>query len=430
MSSSELLTASEVHAPPRWRYLILGVVCMIMIANLQYGWTLFVSPIHAAHGWALSSIQFAFTIFVALETWGTPINGWIADQLGGRLGPRVVIGGGGCLVAVGWIINAYADTLFLLYLGSVLSGFGAGAVYCTAVGNAGKWFKDKRGLAIGLIAGGFGAGAALTILPIQWVIAASGYTAAFFWFGLVQGGVVIVASQFMRDPEKGEAPDALPDKVQKQTTRSYTPKEVLKSPIFWLLYLLDLLMCSGGLIVTAALATIGTNFGVAHIALFGTTTLAVALIFSNIMNGVARPFFGWVSDSIGHVPTMAIAFALGAVAYVSLAFAGGFPWGFVLFSGLVFFCWGEIFSLFPAMCTDLFGSQYATTNLSMLYTAKGAAAFLVPLGSIMAEATGNWSSVLYLAGGINVIAVVLVLTVLRAAEKRHHDEVVDAPAGV
>ena len=418
VAHSNILETPAAHRE-RWRHLILGVICMIMIANLQYGWTLFVPAMQKAQGWSVPNIQFAFTLFVALETWCTPINGWVADHLPVQLGPRVVIGFGGILVALGWIINSYAGSLPVLYLGEVLSGFGAGAVYSCAVGTSVKWFKDHRGLAVGLTAAGFGAGTALTIVPIQLLMAQAGYQSTFFWFGLIQGGVVLVASQFIRNPRPGEAP-AVTAVMVKQTTRSYTSGEMLHSPIFWVLYLLDVLMCAGGLIVTANLAPMAAAFQVSTVMTFLGATLSVALIFANVMNGVARPFFGWVADNIGLSKTMTIAFALGAAAYFLLSVTGRSPWGFIFFSGMVFFCWGEIFSLFPAMCTDLFGDKYATTNTSLLYTAKGLAAFLVPVGTMVASATGSWNSILYFTTAINVLAVILIITVLRPAEIRHH----------
>ncbi len=424
------MAAVPAHAGnERWRHLILAVICMILIANFQYGWSVFVLPLQNAHGWSVANIQFAFTLFVALETWGTPLNGWLADRLGPHLGPRVVMGAGGALVGLGWMIDAYATSLPLLYLGGALSGLGSGAIYCVAVGTAVKWFKDHRGLAVGLVAGGFGAGAAITIIPIRMVIEANGYASAFFWFGLIQGGAVVIISQFIRNPDPGEAPVFAEIKAQ-QTSRSYTAREVIGSRVFWVLYVLDVLMCAGGLVVTAYLAPIASSYHISNTVVFlSATTLSVALVFANVMNGVARPLFGWVSDHIGLWQTMAIAFSLGAASYFMLYVLGSHPWGFIFFVGMVFFCWGNIFSLFPSMCTDLFGAKYATTNTSMLYTAKGAAAFLVPLGALAATATGNWNDVLFLATGINVVAVFLVLFVLRPAANRHHaEDVLDEPA--
>ncbi len=424
-----MVTTSAHPSNERWRHLILGVICMILIANFQYGWSVFVLPLQKAHGWPVTNIQFAFTLFVALETWATPLNGWLADKLGPHLGPRVVMGAGGALVGLGWMIDGYADSLPILYLGGALSGLGSGAIYCVAVGTAVKWFKDNRGLAVGLVAGGFGAGAALTIIPIRMVIEAHGYASAFFWFGLIQGGAVLIISQFIRNPDPGEAPVAVEAKAQ-QTSRSYTAREVLSSRVFWVLYVLDVLMCAGGLVVTAYLAPIATSYGISNTVVFlSATTLSVALVFANVMNGVARPLFGWVSDHIGLWQTMTVAFTLGAFSYFMLYVLGSHPWGFIFFVGMVFFCWGNIFSLFPSMCTDLFGAKYATTNTSMLYTAKGAAAFLIPLGALAATATGNWNDVLFLATGINVVAVFLVLFVLRPAANRHHEEdTLDEPA--
>ena len=424
-AKSSVAGAPEGVAPAsslRWRYLIMGIVCMVMIANLQYGWTLFVLPLHTAHGWAIADIQVAFALFIALETWPTPLDGWIADTLGPDWGPRVVMGGGGVLVAAGWMLEAYASSLSMLYLGGALAGLGAGAVYATAVGNAAKWFRDRRGLAVGLTAAGFGAGTALTIIPIRLVMASSGYASAFFWFGLIQGGIVLIAAQFIRAPRPGEAPVVAQIKV-KQALRNHSTREMLTQPVFWVLYLLFLLMAAGGLMAAANLAAIAKAYNVANVVVIaGASTLSVALIFANVMNGAARPFFGWVSDHIGHSRTMAIAFGLGACAYLLMAQAGTNPWGFVILSGLIFLCWGEIFSLFPAMCTDLFGAKYATTNLSCLYTAKGAAGFLVPLASLVVARTHDWSSLLYLTTVVNLIAVALVLLVLHPAERRYHAE--------
>jgi OFA family oxalate/formate antiporter-like MFS transporter len=230
------MSATAQRNPNRWVQLWLGVLCMVLIANLQYGWTLFVGPIQQAHGWSIAEIQVAFSIFIATETWLTPIEGYIVDHLGPNSGPRLMVAFGGVLVGVAWIINSYANSLGMLYLGAAISGVGAGAIYATCVGNAVKWFPDRRGLAVGLTAGGFGAGAALTVIPIRLVIESHGYAAAFFWFGLFQGIVLLIAAQTLRGPGPGTHLPTVRNDAVPQTTRSYTSMEVLRSPGFWLLY--------------------------------------------------------------------------------------------------------------------------------------------------------------------------------------------------
>jgi MFS transporter, OFA family, oxalate/formate antiporter len=398
----------------RWLQLIAGIICMILIANLQYGWTLFVQPMAQAHGWTVAGIQVAFSIFIALETWATPIDGWIVDTLGPRRGPKIMVGIGGVLVALGWIVNSFAGSLGMLYLGAALSGIGAGGVYATCVGNAVKWFADRRGLAVGLTAAGFGAGAALTVIPIRAMIASHGYGATFFWFGLVQGVIIFLAAWMLRGPLLGEARVAASTARVRQTGRDYAPIEVLGTPTFWLLYVMFVLVSASGLMATAQLALIAKSYGIADTVLFlGGTTLTVALIFDNVMNGAARPFFGWVSDIIGREYTMALAFGLGGVAYWLLGALGTHPWAFVIFAGLIFFTWGEIFSLFPSTCTDTFGSKYATVNASLLYTAKGTSAFLVPLANLLKNMSGSWHSVFIVTAIANFVVVALALFVLK-----------------
>jgi OFA family oxalate/formate antiporter-like MFS transporter len=405
----------------RWRYLILGVVCTLMIANLQYGWTLFVLPLQQAHGWVIAQIQVAFTCFIVLETWGTPLGGWIADKLGPDRGPRITIGGGGVLVALGWITMASANSLHLLYIGGIITGLGAGFVYTACVGVAVKWFTAHRGLAAGLVAAGFGAGAALTIIPMRMMITARGYQATLFWFGLIEGGAVLIAAQFIRGPRPGEVP-AVGNAKPQQSNYSYKPSEVLRQPVFWVLYLLDVLMCAGGLIVTANLATIAHAYNVVNVMIWGTTALSLGLLFANIMNGAGRPFFGWLGDRIGNIKGMVTAFILGTASYFLLSVTGQHPLGYVFFAGMIFLSWGNVYGLFPSMCTDMFGSKYATENLAILYTAKGVAGFMVPLGSLLVAATGNWNLVLYLAAGINAVAILVAAAVLRPAEKRHETD--------
>jgi MFS transporter, OFA family, oxalate/formate antiporter len=420
MTSVTTTVESGAAATPatRWTQLILCILCMVLIANLQYGWTLFVNPINKAHGWSLASIQVAFSIFIALETWLTPIEGWIVDTLGARNGPKLVVACGGILVALGWIINAYAQSLEMLYFGAVVGGTGGGAIYATCVGQAVKWFPDRRGLAVGLTAAGYGAGSALSVIPIQAVINSAGYEAAFFWFGLVQGGFVFILAWLLRGPDPGEMAGVGAPKVV-QSARSYTPVQVLSTPVFWLLYIMFVLVSASGLMATAQIAPISKDFHVGDVVLlFGASTLSMALIIDNICNGAARPLFGWISDNIGREYTMAIAFGLGGIAYWLLGSLGYAPWGFVVFAALIFLTWGEIFSLFPSTCTDTFGTKFATVNLSLLYTAKGASAFLVPLANLIKDSTGSWHIVFVVTAIMNLLVVALALFVLKPMRAR------------
>jgi len=400
----------------RWWQLIFGIVCMVMIANLQYGWTYFVDPIDAKYHWGRTDIQIAFTIFVALETWLVPVEGWFVD----RFGPRVVVTFGGVVVALAWTLNAYADSLAMLYFAAALSGIGAGAVYGTCVGNALKWFADRRGLAAGLTAAGFGAGAAATVYPIITTIQTFGYDKAFLWFGLGQGLVIVVLSQMLRAPAPGEAPKAAPKLTQSK--RDYTPAEVLRTPLFWLLYVMFVLVAASGLVVTAQVAPIARDYKIAGVSVdlmfISTTVLVLAGIVDNVLNGLARPTFGWVSDKIGRENTMAIVFTIGAGAYWALGTIGSTPWMFIVTAGLVYFTWGEIYSLFPATCTDSYGAKYATTNAGLLYTAKGTSSFLVPAASLLQSYTGGWHAVFVVATIMNLIVAALALFVLKPLRQR------------
>jgi OFA family oxalate/formate antiporter-like MFS transporter len=418
--SGNVSAAMTRPASYRWLQLFLGIVCMAMIANLQYGWTLFVNPISEKYGWTRAAIQVAFTIFVLTETWLVPFEGYLVD----KYGPRPVVMVGGILCGIGWVMNAYADSLTLLYIAAAIGGIGAGAVYGTCVGNALKWFPDRRGLAAGLTAAGFGAGSALTIIPIQAIIKSSGYDTAFLYFGIGQGLIVFLISFALTDPKHVVSP-ALAKKVAEgskspeilQTKRNFRPMEVIRDPVFWVMYVMFVLVGAGGLMAVAQLAPIAKDFKIADVpvSLIGITlpALTFALAIDRILNGVTRPFFGWVSDNIGREKTMLIAFGLEAIGILALWQMGTNPVAFVILTGIVFFAWGEIYSLFPSTCTDTFGSQYAAANAGALYTAKGTASLLVPLSSVLVAQSGGWHSVFIVAAIMNAIAALMAWFVLR-----------------
>ncbi len=427
-------SGQRVSEAYRWMQLTTGVVCMVMIANYQYGWTFFVPDIQKTFGWDRASIQWAFTLFVLFETWLVPIEGWFVD----RHGPRVVVLLCGLLCAIGWVINACATSLIDLYLGMIVSGIGAGAVYGTCVGNALKWFPDKRGLAAGITAAGFGAGSALTVVPIQSMIQDSGFQAAFLYFGIGQGLVCMVLAFVLLAPKAGQVPEVAPSTriIQScrrydplevpevapntniiQSRRQHTPLEMLKQPIFWLMYFMFVIVGAGGLMVTANLKPIAMDLKIdsVPVTLIGMTMTAItfAATIDRILNGLTRPFFGWISDMIGRESTMFIAFTMEGVGIYLLYLWGHDPVWFVLLSGFVFFAWGEIYSLFPSTCTDTFGAKYAATNAGLLYTAKGTAALIGPFANVLQDYTGTWDAVFLIAAAANILAAVLAIAVLK-----------------
>jgi OFA family oxalate/formate antiporter-like MFS transporter len=389
----------------------MGIGCMAMAANMQFGWTLFVDPIDQKYHWGRAAIQLAFTIFIFTETWLGPIEGWFVD----RYGPRIVIVFGGFVGALAWVVNSYADSLFMLYVGAILGGIGAGSVFGTCVGNAQKWFPDRRGLAAGATAFGFGAGSAVTIIPIAQMIASRGYEAAFFNFGVGQGIVIVVLGLFMTKPL--HMMQGVKKKLHlPQSTVNYTPVQTLRSSTFWLLYVIFALVAVGGLTAASQIGPIAHDYKIAGIpvSLFGLqmATLTFAISLDRIFDGFGRPIFGMISDFFGRENTMFVAFGTGAAMLWLLSVYGHNPVVFVIAMAVYFGAFGEIYSLFPATMADTFGPKYTTTNIGMLYTAKGMAALLVPVGSLLAKDYG-WETVFTIGVVFNVVAALLALFVLK-----------------
>lgn len=390
----------------RWFQLIASLIAMIMIANLQYSWTLYVQPLQGATGWKLSEIQFAFTLFILFQTWVQPLDGWFID----RLGPRGFISAAGLLCGLGWAGMGFATSLPLLYLLYCAAGVGAAFVYSASIGSALKWFPGRRGLASGIMAAGFGGGTALFIPFISSMIGTSGYRTAFLTTGIFQGLVILVIAQFLRHPREeqtagtrdpatgGPAPMPAPG-------RQLTTPEMLRTPRFYVMYAMFVLMATGGLLVTAGAGPMARTWG------FSAATLTLATTLSPLANGASRVFWGWTSDRIGRETTMAAAFLLNAICLALVVLMGdsSSTW-FVISLVLVYFSWGEIYSLFPSATGDYFGTRNATSNYSVLYTAKGVASILGGwFGAFLFEQTGTWSVGFLGSAVMAVVAAVLAL---------------------
>jgi OFA family oxalate/formate antiporter-like MFS transporter len=413
----EITQPAPVHAAGanRWCQLVVGMLCMALVANLQYAWTLFVTPMSTRHHWSDASIQLAFSIFILTETWLVPIEGWLVD----KFGPRPVVAGGAVCAGLAWVIDSYATALPHLYVAAVIGGIGAGCVYGTCVGNALKWFPDRRGLAAGLTAAGFGAGAAVTVIPIASMILRSGYEHAFFVFGILQGVCMLGLAMLLKKPD-GRLAKA-PNKRLIVTKVDYTPGQMIKTPLFWVIYVSFVAVAAGGLMATAQLGPIAKDWGLARIPMtfFGLSLplLTATLSIDNICNGLTRPLCGFISDKIGRENTMFLIFTGEGLALLGLMQYGSNPYAFMTFAALIFLFWGEIFSIFPAICADTFGSKYAAANAGTLYTAKGTASLLVPLASVL-SATGGWSLVFTVSAVVTITAAVAATFILAPMRAR------------
>jgi OFA family oxalate/formate antiporter-like MFS transporter len=403
----------------RWFQLCASLLAMIMIANLQYAWTLFVEPMQEQTGWQRSDIQFAFTLFVVCQTWVQPLDGWLVD----RLGPRWFITAAGLLCGLGWAGMGQATSLPMLYTMYCAAGIGAAFVYSCSIGSALKWFKERRGLAAGIMAAGFGGGTALFIPIIIWLIESRGYASAFFATGAVQGLVIVVVAQFLRHPPQQPAVAAKPatSTAAQVGRRQFTTVEMLSTPQFYLMYGAFVLMATGGLLVTANAGSMASSWGLS----LGALTLAATL--SPIANGASRIFWGWVSDRLGRENTMVLTFLLQSVCLWSVVAFGQISgaW-FAATLVAVYFTWGQIYSLFPSLSGDYFGTRNATSNYAVLYTAKGVAAIIGPwVGALIFEQSGSWAMGFYGSAIMALVAAGAALR-LRAAARSAKAELAGA----
>jgi OFA family oxalate/formate antiporter-like MFS transporter len=407
--------AVPTTARTRWIQLGLGLVCMMTISSPQYVWTLMTKPLAAKLGIALPELQVTFSILVLLQAFFSPFQGALID----RFGPRLLISIGTLLAGVSWVLASYAHSTPMLYLtyGGV-GGLGTGIVYVGVVGLVVRWFPDRRGFAAGAVAAGYGMGAILTTFPIAESLASRGVESTLWLFGIVFAAVGFIASQGLRVPPAALGQSA-PGAQSAVTARDYRPSEMLKQPLFWLMFLMMTMMATSGLMVTSQMATFATDFGVSKVMVFGLAALPLALTIDRFTNGLTRPLFGWVSDRMGRENTMGFAFALEGIAMALWLLTRDNAVLFVLLSGLVFFGWGEIFSLFPSTLTDTFGTRYATANYGWLYISFGVGSiFGGPLAALLHQHTGSWTPVFGCAIALDLSTAALAMFVLKPARRR------------
>ncbi|MGA9893243.1 MAG: oxalate/formate MFS antiporter [Xanthobacteraceae bacterium] len=413
-----ITTESTASLSNRWSQLVLGVIAMMAISSPQYVWTLFTGPLNQKLGTSLAELQWTISLLVILQTWFSPFQAYLVD----RFGPRLLISLGALLSGGSWVLSAYIDNLWALYFTyGVLGGFGTGIIYVGIIGLMVRWFPDRRGLATGLAAAGYGFGAFFTSFPIDSMIKSSGYAQTFIVWGVIQAVIGILAAQWLRTPPDGyQVASAAPAAAVAQSRRSYSPREMLKSPVFYLLFIMMSMMSTSGLMVVFNVGPFAKDFGVANMLVFGMAALPLSLTLSRVTNGLTRPFFGWVSDHIGRETTMTLAFSLECAAILVLFAYINQPALFVVLSGLVFFGWGEIFSLFPSTLTDTFGPKYAATNYGFLYIAQGVGSILAgPAAAFLKQQTGSWTAVFIVVAVLDAVTAILAIAVLKPMRAKH-----------
>ncbi len=415
--SSVAMGASEGANSPlksKWVQLALGVICMMAISSPQYVWALFTKPIMGQLGVTLTELQITFSILIVLQTFFSPFQGYLVD----KFGPRLLLSIGTMLTGLSWVLSANVATVSDLYLTyGVLGGLGTGIVYVGVVGLMVRWFPQNRGFAVGMVAAGYGIGALLTTFPISNSLAESGLQGTLTFFGYIIGAVGLLAAQGIRVPHA--------DRVQtagqiEAAAAGVSPMAMLKTPIFWLLFLMMSMMSTSGLMVISQMGAFAKDFGVTGAMVFGMAALPLALSIDRITNGLTRPLFGWVSDRIGREYTMTIAFGLEAVAMFVWVMTRSDPLVFVLMSGVVFFGWGEIFSLFPSTLTDTFGQKHATTNYGFLYMAQGVGSIIGgPIAAYIHSQTESWLPVFAIMIALDATAALLAFFVLRPMRAKY-----------
>ena len=417
--STAVVAEQRVWYLNRWNQLVLGVIAMMAISSPQYTWTLFTGPFNQKLGTTLAELQWTFSLLIVLQTWFSPFQAYLVD----RFGPRLLISVGALLSGGSWVLSAPVDNIWLLYLTyGVIGGFGTGIIYVGIIGLMVRWFPDRRGLAAGLAAAGYGFGAIFTSFPVDSMIKSSGYAYTLVVWGVIQGVIGILAAQGLRLPPENYqvASTATSGIGPQQSRRSYSPREMLRNPIFWLLFVMMSMMSTSGLMVVSNVGPFANEYKVAQAMVLGMAALPLSLTLSRFTNGLTRPFFGWVSDFIGREATMALAFSLECVAILILFAFIDRPALFVVLTGLVFFGWGEIFSLFPSTLTDTFGPKYAATNYGFLYIAQGVGSILGgPAAAFLKQMTGSWTAVFIAVAVLDGITAVLAITVLRRMRQRH-----------
>jgi len=410
--------ASQQTALPKTRLwqLLFAVIGMLAISSPQYTWAIFSTSFIDRLDVKVSELSVTMTVFsVCMFAFG-PLYGYLLQRM--KVSTYVAIGG--LLIGLGWALASFATSLMMLYATyGALCGIGGGMVYLACMDLSAQWFPDRRGLALGLVSAGYSFGAMISTFPIINALGDHGLGPTLMIGGAVIGVLIIAASFGMR---KRGAEDVVPAVAAAThiSSRSYTSKEMLATPSYWLLFLMMTLVATGGMMVIAQMGHFAPAFGITpDVMVWGVAALPLALTVDRFANGLTRPLFGWISDHLGRENTMAFAFALEGLAIYALLAWGHDPILFVVLTAIVFLGWGEIFSLFPATQADMFGPKHQASNLGfLLMSIAVASVFGGPLAGLIYEATDSWTPVFVIVSCLDLLAAALALFVLKPMRQR------------
>ncbi len=417
-TAAELDLAQQTYGPivgNRWIQLAAGVTAMVVISNFQYAFTLFTPGLRLQFpSVPYADIALIYTLFILFETWPVPVAGWFIDKFGIRNLMLV----GSVLIFLGWVLaGMFATSVFQLYIYyGVFAGTGCGIIYIATVANAVKWFPDKRGLAAGLTAAGFGGGSALTLIPISGTIASMGWAGAMTWWGVGQGVVAIAMALILHHPPKGWLPkNWVQPKAVLQTRKEFSAVQMMSQKEFYIMYAMFLMVCTGGLMTTGNMSQIAKSLNVFDAKVMGIAIVPFVATLAGVTNALARIMWGSVSDRFGRENTMAFAFALEGVLIFMMTQISGNPIAFMILMPFVFLAWGEIYALFSAITGDVFGPRNASGNYGIMYTAKGLASIMAGWGAaaVAAMYAGSFSVPYYIAAVFDIVAAVMALLILK-----------------
>jgi MFS transporter, OFA family, oxalate/formate antiporter len=396
------MKSQTTHDLSRW-WRVVGALCMNVALGTLYAWSVFVAPLETQFGWKRADTSLVFTVAVIVFALSFVVAGRIQD----RFGPLYCSIAGGVLVSLGFFLSAYTSTLtYLIVCFGVIGGLGNGFGYATPIPVMAKWFPDKRGLAVGIAVGGYGAGSAIfgPLAQLK-LIPAYGLPATFQILGGIFLVMTVAGALLLQNPPAGYRPPQWTGAAAATLNvppQDFGPVEMLRTPAFYLMWIAYALGCSAGLMVISQLVPFAKSAGIAAAALSTMT-----LVIGAAGNASGRILSGWMSDRLGRINVLRVMIAISALAMPLLYASGSNVAALYVAVFVVYWCYGTQLSVNGAAAADFWGTRNAGINYGLLFTAWGVAGIIGPrIGGTLYDRSHNYQSAFYAAAGLAVVAFV------------------------